>query len=151
MSSRRSIIFSPAWDFIRSSLKPMIKASHINLHQLAAHLPWHKSSLLLSQRYRPQGHKAKALWRRQQRITPCQTSCQHKLCQQDGEITWQGLILNLIFPLPQNAKRHLLLLNRFSIQTVPLARQESWHYLRDTTELGGVSCVCRLLYVSKQT
>lgn len=60
VSSGRSIIFSPAWNFIRSSLKPKIKASHINLHQLAAHLPDTKQLLTLPkiQAARSQRHSA---------------------------------------------------------------------------------------------
>lgn len=54
VSSGRSIIFSPAWRLYQIQPKapphsPEIKAAHINLRQLAAHLPDTKQLLTLQQ------------------------------------------------------------------------------------------------------
>lgn len=100
VSSGRSIIFSPAWDFIRSSLKPEKKAAHINLRRLAAQLP-NKSGFLLLQRYRAQGHNGSGIRRRQQSITQCQTSCQLNFVSKMGEICWQEVIMILIILCPK--------------------------------------------------
>lgn len=144
VSSGRSIIFSPAWDFIRSSLKAEIKAPHINLCRLAAHLPDTKQLLTP-----PKIQGPRSQWHRdleataEHYLTPNKLST--KLCQQDGEINWQEVIMNLILPCQKNTDQHLLLLNRFSILTDPVLRQENWHYLLDTIELGrkgGEKCVC---------
>lgn len=99
VSSRRSIIFSPAWDFIRSSRKREIKAPHINLCRLAAHLLNTKQVLtpLKIQDPRSQWHgdlEATA----EHYLTPNKLST--KLCQQDGEINWQEVIMNLILACP---------------------------------------------------
>lgn len=97
VSSGRSIIFSPAWDFIRSSLKAEIKAPHINLCRLAAHLPDTKQLLTP-----PKIQGPRSQWHRdleataEHYLTPNKLST--KLCQQDGEINWQEVIMNLILP-----------------------------------------------------
>lgn len=93
VSSGRSIIFSPAWRRyqIQSEAPPRppeIKAAHINLRQLAAHLPDTKH-LLTREQIQASRSQRRAIWRGRHCISPCQTSCQHKLCQQDGEINWR--------------------------------------------------------------
>lgn len=100
VSSRRSIIFSPAWDFIRSGLKTEIKAPHINLCRLAAHLPNTKQLLTLPKIQDPRSQWCRDLEATAQHyLTPNKPST--KLCQQDGEINWQEVIMNLILPCPK--------------------------------------------------
>lgn len=155
----RSIIFLPASDFIRFSWNPKIKASHINLFQLAAHPPDTKEPLTLQKIQAPRSQWHGDL---EMAAAHCsfQTSRQHKLGQQDEEIKWQEVIMNLSLPLSQNASWHFCPLNRFSIQPVPSAGQtdtisgiqkgeEEW-----SRPLCVFLCVCvwgGVFYASKQT
>lgn len=68
-----------------------------------------------------------------------------KLCQQDGEICWQDVIMNQITPLPKNADQHLLPLNRFSILRASSVRREvtlSLPHNRDGQEGDWIIRVC---------